>query len=230
MTALAIGSPPRTFTLPTTSRAVTAAAMAIAGIGHAAAAAAHAGSLPAVASFTGASIAQLGLAVLVLLGVRRRMAAVLVVASSVALLGLWAASRTLGVSLGHGHGGPEPVGPLDLGVVASQVVAIVATLAGIRLARGVVVGVAAGLSAALMIVAIMAPGATSASHHDGQPDHHGVHPAETTAIDPAPSPQTMEPPAAEVPAAAEPAAEPVLLPQADLAGDSHGHGAPHHHP
>ena len=70
------------------------------------------------------ALLQLGAAAFVQLGEPDRRAQLLVAAGNMALIVLWAASRSVGVA-GAGHGGvPEPVGLLDVLAVAAEAAAV----------------------------------------------------------------------------------------------------------
>lgn len=172
----------------------TAPALAIAAGLHLAALPDHAGQGLVTAAFFAATAAvQLAGAVsLVGLG-RTRWLRVAIVASNVAVLGVWFASRTVGLPIGP-HRGSEPVGILDGLSVLAEVVVVVAvvvagsaTVAGARRTWSRAVGPALvgalGLSVAALGIGL-APATQAHDHptcdagecHHGEEDPHGGHP------------------------------------------------------
>jgi hypothetical protein len=164
------------------SAAITAVALLAAALGHGLAAIAHSDSPGAVAFFVAAAITQLGLALALLRGpspTTWRLVAV----TSIALLVAWGVSRTVGTSVGRAHAGPESVGPLDLSVVAAQVVALLAARASATRRRNMAVLTTGIASLALvLLVAAIAPDSGASSHHharrSGEPTrpHSHAHP------------------------------------------------------
>ncbi|HEV3401509.1 MAG TPA: hypothetical protein VG078_06765 [Acidimicrobiales bacterium] len=75
------------------------------------------------------ALLQLGAAAFVQLRERDRRGQLLIAAGNIALIVLWAASRSVGVA-GAGHGGgPEPVGLLDVLAVAAEAAAVLGLVA-----------------------------------------------------------------------------------------------------
>ena len=117
---------------------VTAVALAVAGGTHIAALGTHLQESTAAAGFFGiAATLQIAAALAVLRGVSPRLRAAVVV-GNLALIALWAWSRTTGLQVGPDAGPPEVVGLLDLAAVAAQAVAVGAALlvSSTRASRG----------------------------------------------------------------------------------------------
>jgi hypothetical protein len=109
-----------------TALGVTAGALAVAGGTHIAAYGEHlATSMAAAVFFAIVAVLQIGVAMVVLRGVGPRVRAA-VVLGNLALIALWAWSRTTGLQIGPDAGPPEAVGILDLVAVAAQAVAVAA--------------------------------------------------------------------------------------------------------
>lgn len=107
-----------------TSIAVTAGALAVAGGTHIAAYGEHLSESTAAAVFFAVvAVLQIAAAMVVLRGMSPRVRAGLVV-GNVALIALWAWSRTTGMQFGPDAGPPEAVGALDVAAVAAQAVAV----------------------------------------------------------------------------------------------------------
>jgi hypothetical protein len=95
-----------------------------------------------------------------------------VVAANLAVIALWALTRTAGLPFGPDAGRPEGVGAADLGAVALQVVVVAAVAVGglgaLGVPRASTTGLLAGLaSGALLVAAITTPAlaGTSAGQH-----------------------------------------------------------------
>jgi hypothetical protein len=95
-----------------------------------------------------------------------------VAAANLAVIALWALTRTAGLPFGPDAGHPEGVGAADLGAVALQAVVVAATAAGalgvLGVPRASKTGLLAGLAGgALLVAAITTPAlaATSAGEH-----------------------------------------------------------------
>lgn len=111
-----------------TAVTVTAVALAVAGGAHIAAYGQHLSEGAVVAAFFAAVAAlQIAASLLVLRGAGARLRAAIVVAN-LALVALWAWSRTTGLKFGPTAGEAEAVGVLDLVAVAGQAVAVVSAL------------------------------------------------------------------------------------------------------
>ena len=157
----------------------TAAALVVAGIGHAVAAFLHRQSGAAAASFVVAAVVQLALAVAAVRwpGSKRLRSAV--VAVTVVLIGAWVSSRTVGIAIGHSHG-PEAVGLLDAGTVAAELVALFAVVGAPRRWAGW-----PRLSLALTASAVVVATAAFAAGRPAQGDHHHAEPTPAAAHTPA---------------------------------------------
>lgn len=189
--------------------------LAVAGAAHVAAAFEHRDSRLLVGLFVTVAAVQLASAVL-FRGLTDQRASLLVATTTVAFLGAWAASRTVGLAIGHAHG-PERAAALDLVAVAAQVVVLFA-LAATR-SRGAASwrrGIAA------LALALAVSGFASRTHPPA--DHHA--PPNATTAEPALVIGGEVPPAATPPVSTAPAAAP-----AAPAGHQHSDAAaPHSHP
>ena len=148
-----------------------AAALAVAAGAHLAAFPGHRSEgVPAGGFFLAVAVLQLAAAMTILPGAGRRIRAAMIV-GNVALIALWAWSRTAGVPVGPHPGNAEAVGPLDLTAVAAQLLAVVAVLfvprnrpyASLVQPRLALVGLALVVGAG---GAGLLPGAHADQHHD----------------------------------------------------------------
>jgi hypothetical protein len=172
--------------------------------------------------FLATAVLQLGAAAFVQLRDPDRRAQLLIAAGNIALITLWAASRSVGVA-GAGHGGgPEPVGLLDVLAVAAEAAAVVGLVARPGSAARTSPTVA---WPALALVALLVGGAALR----WAPTTHAAHVHRS----PSPPAEAHEHSAVEtvgVVDAVEPVVAPVVEPVVpadapDVAGDHrHGHG------
>jgi hypothetical protein len=111
----------------------------------------------------------------------------LVAAANLAVIALWAVTRTVGLPVGPGAGVPEAVGAADLGAVGLQVVVVaavaVSSLGVFGVPRASKAGLLAGLAAGALVVGLITTPALAgtpagehahphgATHSPGQ--HHG---------------------------------------------------------
>ena len=111
-----------------TTIGVAAAALAVAAGTHIAAFDEHlAESTAAAVFFAIVAVLQIVAALVVLRGTNPRVRNAIVI-GNVALIALWAWSRTTGLQIGPDAGPPEAIGLLDTAAVLAQLVAVVATV------------------------------------------------------------------------------------------------------
>lgn len=228
MTALALSPAARWPTSPAdrSTRSVAAMALVIAAVAHAVAVVDHRDSLAAAPFFVGAALLQLASAFAYLRTPSYRLR-VLITGTTSLLLGLWAASRTVGVPIGHSHG-PEALAILDGVAVAAEVVALVTVTAASRLARWRQRSLAVALSMAIAGTAWFAASGPPVDHQAA--DHSSTAPAYRAHHGPPPG--DVEDPAA-IPAQGVSMATTVVDPPGAMYEDKACHDSgcePHAHP
>lgn len=154
----------RTAALDTSVRWVAALALVIAAAAHAVAVADHRDSF-AAAFFVGAVLVQLGTAFAYVRNPGHPVRLVITGTTSL-LLGIWAASRTVGIAIGHSHG-PETLAIVDGVAVVAEVVALVAVTAASRIGRGRQLSLAVAVSMAIAAAAFFAASRPAVDHRTG---------------------------------------------------------------
>ncbi len=145
---------------------------------HLAMAPSHLGESPVEgAGFLAAAWVQLGLAVAVVARTSRGVLRA-TVAVNVALVAVWAVSRTAGLPFGEHSGHPETVSLVDGATVALEVLAVVLAIGlltrpGARLARSVGLA-AAGAGAALVLTTAAIASPSARDHAAGSHGAHGA--------------------------------------------------------
>lgn len=162
-------------TFETSTQWVAALALVIAAAAHAVAVADHRDSLTAAAFFVGAVLVQLGTALAYVCRPGHRVRLVIAGTTSL-LLGIWAASRTVGIAIGHSHG-PEALAIVDGVAVVAEVVALVAVTAASRIGRWRQLSLAVVVSMAIAGAASVAASRPAVDHHTS--DHSPTSPAVT---------------------------------------------------
>lgn len=175
MTRLALPAPTpwRGHTVEPTTRRVAALGLVTAAVTHTVAVADHRDSFVAAGFFVGAVLLQLWTALAYLRRPTRRLG-LLIMGTTALLLGIWAASRTVGIAIGHAHG-PESVAILDRVAVTAEVVALVAVTSTSGLDRWRQLSLAVAVSMAVAGTALFAASRPADDHHTA--DHSTTPPA-----------------------------------------------------